>query len=253
VRKFAGIAIVLSGFLVTGCFDIEQTLTLERDMSGKAGFTMKVDMEPMVLFMTQMQREMEGKTGAPSAAELDKARKDFLASGKTETTGDFEKDKKDLQNKLPKGVTLEDAKFTQDGLKMVANLLFGFDKVAKLSEIELPKKDAQGGPGNPIDTPFGGLQLVDDGKTVLITSPVSNPMSDSQNGPMPPDPDMQKQMMDLFKGLRVAFRITAPFDVLEQNATRKEGNTLIWEYDFTSLSTMKAEDLAKGIRVKYRK
>ena len=55
--------------------------------------------------------------------------------------------------------------------------------------------------------------------------------------------------MDLFKGLRVAFRITAPFEILEQNAHRKEGNTLIWEFDVKSLE----KATPTGIRVRYRK
>jgi hypothetical protein len=57
----------------------------------------------------------------------------------------------------------------------------------------------------------------------------------------------------MFKGLRVAFKITAPFEVLEQNATRKEGNTLIWEYDVARLSTMTADQAKQGIKVRYKK
>ena len=64
---------------------------------------------------------------------------------------------------------------------------------------------------------------------------------------------MQKQMEEMFKGFRIAFKITAPFDVLEQNATRKDGNTLIWEYDLKTIQTMKPEQLKQGIRVKYKK
>ena len=53
MRKLSAVLLCLSAFLVTGCFDIQQTLTLERNISGKAGFTMKVDMEPMVGFMAR--------------------------------------------------------------------------------------------------------------------------------------------------------------------------------------------------------
>src|SRR6185436_9923176 len=94
MKNVGAIVLGLSAFLVTGCFDIEQTLTLERNLSGKAGFSMKVDMEPMVFFMTQMKREMDGKKGPPTAAEIAEAKKDFLKNGKKETTGDFESDKK---------------------------------------------------------------------------------------------------------------------------------------------------------------
>src|SRR6476659_1382921 len=127
MKKVGAIVLGLSAFLVTGCFDIEQTLTLERNMSGKAGFSMGIDMEPMIYFMAQMQQSMSDKKGPPTAAELAAAKQDFLKNGKKETTGDFDKDKKELQAKLPKGITLLDAQMKDEGLKMGVSMLFGFD------------------------------------------------------------------------------------------------------------------------------
>jgi len=257
MKQAGAIVLGLSAFLVTGCFDIEQTLTLERNLSGKAGFSMKVDMEPMVFFMTQMQREMSGKKGPPTAAEIEAAKQDFLKNGKKETTGDFASEKKEMQAALPKGVTLLDASMKDEGLKMGINMLFGFDNAAKLAEIKMPKKaDDKGGPPNPADNPFNGFKIVDDGKTITITTQVQNPMDEAKQSTPPtekPDPAAMKQMEDLLKGFRVAFKITAPFDVIEQNATRKEGNTLIWEFDLKSIEKMKPEQLKQGIRVKYKK
>lgn len=265
MRMFAAAALAALGLFTTGCFDIEQSLTLDKDMSGKAGFTMKVDMEPMVGFMTRMQREMQGKTGEPTKAELDATRKEMLDSKKSETKGDFEKDRKELQSKLPKGVTLLDSSFKEDGLQIAANFLFGFDNVSKLNQIKFPKKgegegeegQQAGPPGtqNPVESPFDGLQVVDEGKTILVTSPAENPIADSkeQAASMDLSPEAKKQMEEMFKGLRVAFKITAPFEVVEHNAHRKEGNTLIWEYDLKSLEKMKPEQLAQGVRVRYRK
>ncbi|MES1245589.1 MAG: hypothetical protein ABUT39_28545 [Acidobacteriota bacterium] len=259
-RMFAA-ALGALGLLTAGCIDIEQTLSLEKDMSGKAGFTMKFDMEPMVVFMTRMQREMQGKTGEPTKEELDAARKEMLASKKSETKGDFEKDKKELQSKLPKGVTLLDGSFKEDGLKMAANFLFGFDNVSKLEQIKFPKKEEEGQPAgppgtqNPVESPFDGLKVVDEGKTFLVTSPTENPLAQEkeQAADMDLSPEAKAQMESMFKGLRVAFKITAPFEVVEHNAHRKEGNTLIWEYDLKSLEKMKPEQLAQGVRVRYKK
>lgn len=260
-KSLTAAALGAVGLLTTGCFDIEQTLNLEKDMSGKAGFTMKVDMEPMVVFMTRMQHEMSGKTGEPTQEELDATRKEMLASKKSETTNDFDKDKAELQSKLPPGVKLLDSSFKEDGLKIAANFLFGFDNVAKLSEIKFPKKEAEGeqpgppGGGNPVESPFDGLKVVDEGGTILITSPTENPVAEQkeQAAGMDLDPDAKKQMEEMFKGLRVAFKITAPFEVVESNAHRKEGNTLIWEYDLKSFETLKPEQLAQGVRVRYKK
>jgi hypothetical protein len=240
-----------------GCFDIEQTLTLDKNLAGKAGFSMKVDMEPMVGFMVRMQREMQGKTGEPTAAEIDAAKQEMLKDGKPETATDFEKDKKEFADKLPKGVTLLDANFKDEGLKFGMNFAFGFDNVNKLAQINFPKKDAAGpGPGgNPIDSPFDNLVVKDEGQTILVTSSPQNPMADSPmaGGGGPPDPDALKMIGDMMKGFRVAFKITSPMTAVEQNAHRKEGDTLVWEYNFDTIQKMTPEQAKEIIKVRYKK
>lgn len=97
---------------------------------------------------------------------------------------------------------------------------------------------------------------MDEGSTILVTSPTENPVAEQQKQTdemMDLDADTKKQMEEMFKGLRVAFKITAPFEVVEHNAHRKEGNTLVWEYDLKSLEKMKPEDMAQGVRVRYKK
>jgi hypothetical protein len=281
MRKIAGVLGLMCVLVVsTGCFDIEQSLTLNKDLSGKAGFKMGVDMEPMVLFMAQMARGMEGKEGEPSAAEIEKAKKDFLTKKKTkDDTPSPEQIKADAKKQLPKGVELLDASVKDEGLKIGVNLLFGFDNVNKLSQIKIKSKKAEagkkgaepemeegeGGPGpkNPAESPFSDLQVKDEGKTILITSKPMNPAGDimgggeaegegAEKGPEP-DADTKKMIEKAFKNFRIAFKISAPFEVVESNATRKEGSTLIWEYDLKSLEKMKPKQLAEGIKVRYKK
>ena len=134
MRKFAAALLCGSAFLVTGCFDIEQSITLERNLSGQAGFSMKVDMEPLVGFMAQLKNDMSGKKDAPTAAELAEIRKELM-SGSMGGPTDFEKEKKEIASKLPKGVTLVDANFQGDGLKMTGQATFGFDHASKLAQI----------------------------------------------------------------------------------------------------------------------
>lgn len=263
MRKICAAVLGLSGLLLTGCFDIEQTLTLEKNMSGKAGFSMKVNMEPMVGFMTRMQRSMAGKEGEPTAEELAQARKEFLASRKKESGGpmDFEKNKAEFEKSLPKGVTLLDSSVKDEDLGIAANFLFGFDHVDKLREINFSKEKQEqaAGPGpggdNPIKAPFNGLTFVDEGGTFLLTSPTQNPIAEQkeQAAQMELSPEDRKQMEAMFKGLRVAFKITAPFQVVEHNAHRKDGNTLVWEYDLKKLETMKPDEALQGVRVRYKK
>ena len=54
------------------------------------------------------------------------------------------------------------------------------------------------------------------------------------------------------KDLRVAWKIETPFEVLESNATRREGKTLIWEYDLKSFEKMTPQQQAEGIRAKLK-
>ena len=77
----------------------------------------------------------------------------------------------------------------------------------------------------------------------------------SEQGPKL-DPETEKMMNDAFKNLRLAWKITAPFEVISSNATRKEGNTLIWEYDFEKLQKLASSERALndlGVKVVYKK
>ncbi|MEA2558991.1 MAG: hypothetical protein QOH06_495 [Acidobacteriota bacterium] len=261
MKKIAAAVVGLSGLLLAGCFDIEQTLTLEKNMSGKAGYAMKFDMKPMVAFMAGMKRQMEGKEGPPTAEEIAAVEKEMLASSKSQTKIPS---KEEIAKNLPKGITLLDSKVQEDGLKFGMNVLFGFDNISKLKDIDLKtpepaqaQEPAPGGPQgpNPMDSPFGGLQFKDEGDTFLVTSPTSNPLAEQteQASQMEMSPEEKKQVEDMLGKLRVAFKITAPFQVVEHNAHRKEGNTLIWEYNLESFQKMKPEELAQGVRVRYKK
>ena len=266
MRKLKAVGLLLGACLVlTGCFDVEQSLVLQKDMSGKAGFTMKVDMEPMVYFMAQMQHSMSGKEGEATKEEIAAAKKDFLTKKKTEDKPDMAGDKVKLEKDLPPGIKLLDASMKDEGLKMTVHLLFAFDNAAKLGMIHLPKKDGEkggaeaeapgpgGGPGNPFDEPFAGLTLKDEGKTLLLTSKTVNPAAEQTDKMPEMKPEEQKQIEQIFKGLRIAWKIEAPFDVVESNATRRDGHTLYWEYDFKTLQKMKPEQLAQGVRVRFKK
>jgi hypothetical protein len=254
-RRLVALGLAVCLPIVGGCFDVEQAMKLQKDLSGTAAFSMTVNMEPMVLFMVRMQREMAGKKGEPSAAEIAQAKKEFLASKKTKE--DPTADKAEIEKSLPPGVKLLESSVKDEGLKVAAHFVFGFDHISKLSQIKFPKKEGADQPGqkNPFDQPFSGLQVKDEGSTLLLTMETTNPVAEQkdQAAGMNLSPEMKQQMEDAFKGLRVAFKIDAPFPVVENNATRKEGQTLVWEYDLKSLEKMTPEQLAQGVRVRFRK
>jgi hypothetical protein len=255
MRRLAVVVLIGVALATTGCLDVEESITLNRNMSGQAGFTMNVDGEPLVPFMAAMQRQMAGKSGPPTASDLAAARAEMLKEANPRE--DFEKDKRDMEQHLPAGVKLLKATLQTNGLKSAVDTQFSFENAAALGQILFDQGDAGAGngPGNPVSQPFDGLRLVDDGQTILITSNVLDPAAGAKNQAqqMPMDPAMQKQFAALLGGMHVAFRITAPFAVVEQNATRKEGNTLIWDFDGAHLQSMTPAQLSQGIRVRYRK
>jgi hypothetical protein len=259
-RKSAGFLIALVLCLTTAsCFDIEQSLILEKDMSGRAGFRMTIDLEPMTMIMLQMQRSMEGKKGPATADEIAKAKADFLAQSKSKkSTDDPTQDREALAKSLPEGVTLVDQSIKEEGLKVMTNFVFHFTDPSKLGLISFPqKKGAQPTDKNAIDKPFDGLEITDEGPTFVIRSKPADPVSTVNEGTAksgaPADPEMEAMMSDALKGLRVAFRIQAPFKVVASNAMRKEGNALIWEYTVDSLKRLESknpEDLRVFVRYK---
>jgi hypothetical protein len=258
-RKYAGLLIALLVSLLTlSCFDIEQSLVLQKDMSGKAGFRMAVDFEPMVVIMAAMQRSMEGKKGPPTADEIARAKADFLEQSKSKVTEDHSTDKEAIAKSLPAGVTLVDQSVHQQGLKVVTNVVFHFEDASKLGLISFPKKQgAQPADKNAIDKPFDSLQIIDEGDTIVIRSKPADPVKGVQEGATQSGPgdnkELEKMMRDALKGLRVAFRIEAPFKVVETNATRKDGNVLMWEYTLESLERLEKQnpdDLKVFVRYK---
>src|ERR1700730_8806623 len=80
------------GVPLAGCFDVEESVSLRRDLSGTAGFNMTVDLEPMIAFMAGMQPSMAGMTGDPTPEEMEAARKDFLAKQKSQDPGKKQQD-----------------------------------------------------------------------------------------------------------------------------------------------------------------
>jgi hypothetical protein len=248
----------LTLFLTAGCFEIDQAIVLEKDLSGTADFHLGVDLEPMVVIMAQFAREMEGKKGPVTEAELTKARAEFKKSSSSKSEKD-EPNRADIEKELPEGVKLLDYKVTERDFGVASDFKFGFDRISRLVGVKLPsKKGGDPTQKNVIDSPFQGLELVEKGDTITLRTKPINPQEavqkEAADAPKM-DAEAEKLMKDAFGKMRVTYRITAPFTVLSHNATRKQGNTLIWEFDlarFEELAKSKKLDDA-GVRVTYKR
>jgi len=255
MKKLAGTLSIL--FLLTGCFEIEQSISLEKNLSGTADFHLGVDLEPMVVVMAQFAKEMEGKSGPLTAAELAKAKAEFKKSSTGKS--DAPPTRAEVQKDLPEGVKLLDYKTTERDFGISSDFKFGFTRLDKLVNVKLPSKEG-GDPTqkNVVESPFEGLELIEQGDTITIQTKPQNPAEsiekEAENAPKL-DAATEKLVRDAFGKMRVVYRISAPFTVVSHNATRKEGNTLVWEYDlkkFEELSKAKKLDAAQ-VKVTYRR
>ena len=254
----------LFALFTTGCFEVEQSIELKKDLSGTADFKLGVDMEPMITIMAKVQKEMRGDKSPLTKAEIAAAKADFKKNEKksTSTTAD---PRKEAEGGLPPGVKLLDVSVQEKEFGVTTNMKFGFDKLSSLVGVKLGTKKEGEGPADPtkksvIDTPFQGLEISETASTVTIRTKPQNPAEKvkaeaGEQGP-PMDAETEKMMNDAFKNLRVAWKITAPFDVVSSNATRKEGKTLIWEYDFAKLQKLAESKKAlddMAVMVTYKK
>ena len=247
---------LLSVVLLAGCFEIDQSINLNKDLSGTADFHLGVDMEPMVVVMAQFAREMEGKKGPITDAELAKARAEFKKSRKKSESK--EPSKADIAKDLPEGVKLLDFKSSEKDFGVSTDFKFGFDRLSRLVNVKLPSKEG-GDPTqkNVIDSPFEGLELVEKGDTITISTKPQNPTAavekEAENAPKL-DKETEKMIRDAFSKMRVTYRITAPFTIVSHNATRKQGNTLIWEYDLARFEKMNPKNMDDmGVKVTYKR
>ena len=58
---------------------------------------------------------------------------------------------------------------------------------------------------------------------------------------------------EAMSGVRVSFRIQAPHEVVEHNATKVDGDTLLWDYDMKALQKMGEEGADEGTLVRFKK
>ncbi len=242
---FAAVALALP---LAGCFDFEESVNLNRDLSGTATLHMTVDMEAMVPLIADLQHTMSGQKGAPTQAELDELRQQMV-SKQSDLDAKKQTDEAELAKSLPPGVKLLSSSVDQQAMKASARFQLGFDDVRKLSKITLPGNGSPmptgaagaggaappAGGAMPYQQPFSGLSVVDEGKTWLITLVGADPATQLKAetaGTAALSDDMKKQLAALIGTARFALRLDTPFQVVETNATRKEGSTLVWEFKF---------------------
>ena len=260
--RLGGLALSAALLFTSGCYDIEQLIKLNPDLSGEASMRIAVDMEGMIKVMAAMERKFSGKEGEPSAEDLEKARQEFLKKNeedKDKDKAEFEQKKKQLEEKLPQGVTLKGLDMKNEGLKLEVTMTFAFDHISKLKEIEFPADEAEGEMGGPseeppLERPFEDLVVEETADTIRIQAKPANPAKDKEEPGMEgegegmegeqgegPDDGMKDLVKSALGTLKVAFKIESPLAVEKHNATEQKDNTLVWSYDLARLEKLEKE------------
>lgn len=242
-RTPLAILALLIGAGTSGCFQMEYGLTLERDLSGEAEMAVTIDLEQLAVAMATLQRSMSGAEGPPTEEEIGAARAELMEEV---DDGSFDEEnlRGEIEPDLPEGVRLLDARSRQEGLRSSFDIRLGFDHLSRLDELDVGPDEA-GGAGEP----FGGLELVDEGDTFIIRNEPVNPIHDAREGAGPMMEGVDELMETMFRDLRIAFTLDAPFEVVEHNATERTGTRLSWVYDYETMSA----GAPQSIFVRYRK
>lgn len=262
VRKAIVALLALTALVVSSaCIDYESGVAFNKDMTGKASFKMTMDLGP---FVNNMVSAMSARGGGPPPDEMVSQLKTELATQLSGGMFDVEQ----LKKSLPAGVTLADSSQKMDELKIIMSFSFAFTDVTKLPLIELPPPTIQG--ANSIKAqqlkPFESLVFTIDDTTVTITEKskaAETPTVESlatkaaaQSAVSQAKAQLdQLGMGDMLKGLslRMAFKFDVPQTVIEQNATRKEGQTYIWEVKLDNFDSIDKMPDPPNIKLKFKK
>ena len=252
--------LILSLLLLPGCFDIETNLVIEEDLSGTAGLSLTMDMEPMVLVMATMTRAFAGEEGPPTEEDLADARDEMMVMMEDEEELSDEEMWKEAAEELPEDFELRKMNMVQEGLVTSVEYVVAFPHISRLHELKLsePGREKAPMPGEPsaedfdaISDPFADFQFIDEGDTYLLQTKVSSPVDEARESGMGME-GMDEMLENIFAGLKIAMSIQVPGEVVEHNATRTEGKNLIWEFN---METMRGETVTdmEYLMVRFRK
>ena len=240
MRYLRGMLVAGVAWFAAGCMQFDYGITLEDDLSGTADVDLAIDLDRVAYMSAYIQNAFGGEGGEPSAEQIQEARAEILTEVDEDEDFSVESMRAEIEPDLPDGVVLLYANVDRDELLTTVNMRFAFDHVDKLKEIRLDDDDDGEGSGTPVDSePFENLEIIEDGDEIIIRSEPINPMQEiDEMGDMPFVSD--EMIEKLLQGFSVTFSITSPFKVEEHNATRKDGKTLVWEFNLETLKSGEA-------------
>jgi hypothetical protein len=235
-----------------GCIDIEQAIELREDLSGSARFSGSYEIEPMAYWMAWGRNRDQG-AGEPTpqqVQELTERMKQRMTSLDQPDT--LARDRRTLTESLPPGVSLVRGESRHEGTRGIGILEFAFADPAGLDLRVGSDRDS------PFYRPFAGLRVRREGRDLLVSADLVNPLARAREQAgskwdAVPAAEREALVARVLGSARVRCSITAPFEVVEHNASRRQQRTLTWEFDLEDMKAMDAEASRNAISVRYRR
>lgn len=230
MKHLKGVLIAGIAWFAAGCMQFEYGITLEDDLSGTADLNVAIDLERVAYMSAYIQNAFEGEGGEPTAEQIEAAREELLQEVDDDEDLSEESLREEIEPDLPEGVTFVHAKADRKDLKTTIDVRMAFDHVDRLKDVRLNDADEEG-EGSVDSSPFNDLEIIEEGSEIIVRNDPVDPMAEMEDVPMISDEQIEK----LMEGFGITFKLTTPFEVVEHNATRKDGRTLVWEYTYETL------------------
>lgn len=231
LRTLAGRSSLVAVLFLTGCIDLEKSVTLKNDLSGQATYSLAINMNE-VAFLSLDTGSRPKSQGEPSAADLQKMKKSLLRpdGDPEEDPFNFDLRLRSLEKNPPAGLTVRDRKmWTRDPYRGMS-FRCDFDRLTSLKGLTFPLLPPQ------LNPPFGDLRIVDEGKTLLLSDEVVTLFNFPDKQPASQHLPLNWKLAEPhFAGYRFVFKLKSPLPVVASNATRRSGETLTWEVDLPAL------------------
>ncbi|MBN1521490.1 MAG: hypothetical protein JW928_03065 [Candidatus Aureabacteria bacterium] len=243
-RFFKCVAVISVFLLMSGCIDSNTVIKIKPDGSGTIEETvlMSKEMVAQMTMMTQQMQQQMQQSGMETGEGADPSEEAFNM---------FDENKlKEKASQIGEGVTYvsgeEFETETQKGYKAV----FAFEDINKIKINQNPGESVPQGPGGSGKKEEYVTFQFTEGKpsSLIITQPVVQPEAEDFGGPeeaeemeeidksdedMEASDMMENPMAQMFKGMRMAIAIEVDGDIIETNATHREGNIItLMEMDF---------------------
>lgn len=208
LRVFCVLAIA---FALTGCFKIDQTLTLNNDGSGV--LEMRYGMSEQAIAQLEAMEKM-----AEAMGEDDGEAMTMDADTPFDMSFDEAQVREEFEAKGLDGVELLSATSeTVDGWRYM-QLIIRFDHLAALNQTEFLE-----------DNPLSLTQNADGNYVLTQGDGHGDANGDDTDSEL--EAQMLQQMAAMFAGLRIASRVVVPTAIIDTDATEVDGRTAAWIYD----------------------